>query len=189
MSPSDGDRIVLEKEADQTPDQEPGDLVFILEEKPHDVFKRAGADLMADLHITLAESLCGFSRVVIKHLDGRGIYLNHQKPAGGVLRPGQLLKIENEGMPIKKSESRGDLFLNVIVDFPEDDWLQDENLTSKLKELLPKPPPPITADEVDEVDYSQDAKLEEFGSSGGRDDEAWADDDEEEGTAPQCAQQ
>src|SRR6266487_2252434 len=97
-----GDRITLEGEADQVPDQEPGDIVFHLREIDHDIFKRAGADLTAILDITLAESLCGFSRVCLTHLDGRGIYLNHPKKPGQIIRPGQVLRIKGEGMPHKK---------------------------------------------------------------------------------------
>src|SRR3982751_1106125 len=70
-----GDRIVLAGEADEAPGQEPGDLIFELTEAEHEVFRRAGNDLQADLHITLAEALTGFNRVVLTHLDGRGLSL------------------------------------------------------------------------------------------------------------------
>jgi DnaJ family protein A protein 2 len=83
-----GERIVLEGEADQVPDQIPGDIVFTLVEEDHEVFQRRGSDLSAELNITLAEALCGFSRVVLKHLDGRGIQITH--PRGKVLKPGQI---------------------------------------------------------------------------------------------------
>src|SRR3954464_12145749 len=65
-----GEKIVLPGEADQLPDQEPGDIIFSLTEAPHKTFRRAGADLAADIHITLAEALTGFNRVVLTHLDG-----------------------------------------------------------------------------------------------------------------------
>ena len=185
-----GEKIVLAGEADQSPDQEPGDIVFVLEEKEHDVFHRAGSDLSTHIEITLVEALCGFSRVVLKHLDGRGILLNHQKPKGGVLKPKQLLKVEGEGMPVKKSETNGDLYLIVEVIFPEDDWLQDESLTSKLNEMLPQEPPKIEAEAVDEVEYDQDAEIEQIGSGGGQGGE-WEDEDEEEDGVhgAQCRQQ
>jgi DnaJ homolog subfamily A member 2 len=163
--------------------------VFVLEEQPHEIFQRAGADLMADLHITLAEALCGLSRVVVKHLDGRGISLNHQKPTGGVLRPGQLLRVEGEGMPIKKSEAKGNLFLRINVDFPEDDFLQDQNVTDRLEELLPKPAPAIKADTVDEVEYSQNAAIDDFGGTDAQGGDAWEDEEEEGAGGTQCAQQ
>lgn len=154
-----GDRIVLEGEADQHPDMRPGDIVFVLDEEPHDVFNRIGADLSADLDITLAEALGGFSRVVLTHLDGRGIKVS--SPRGKILRPGQVLKVEGEGMPHKRGEDKGDLYLMVKIDFPEDGWLKDDSQYDNLVKLLPGPPPAIAAEEVDEVEYEDDADIEE----------------------------
>jgi DnaJ family protein A protein 2 len=154
-----GERIVLEGEADQVPDQEPGDIVFTLEEEDHEVFQRAGQDLSAELNITLAEALCGFSRVVLTHLDGRGIHLNH--PRGKVLKPGQVLKVPGEGMFHKKSDTRGDLYLVVEIAFPEDGWMKDDSSFASLQAVLPQPEAKIKAEVVDEVEYTLDANIEE----------------------------
>ena len=182
------DKIILQGEADQDPDQEAGDIVFHVEQQDHPVFTRSGADLSAKLHVTLAEALCGFSRIVIKTLDGRGLHVDHQKPANGVLRPGQTVKIEGEGMPIKKSVDRGDLYLEVDIEFPEDDALQDSDVTSKLRELLPKPEPPIKTETVDGVSLDLEADMQDFGGTNGGHDSAWEDEEDQDG-APQCAQQ
>ncbi|SLM38326.1 domain protein [Lasallia pustulata] len=184
-----GDRIVLEGEADQIPDQQPGDLVFNLVEIEHGTFRRAGADLSAQMDITLAEALCGFSRVVIKHLDGRGIKLNHRQSKGLVLKPGQVIKLAGEGMPHKKSDMKGDLYLVVHVIFPEDGWLQDDSIVTKLQEILPKSETSISADSVDEVEYDKTATLDDFGAGDDSQGGAWVDEDDEEGGQPQCAQQ
>lgn len=154
-----GESIVLEGEADQFPDTVPGDIVFKLLEEPHKDFTRIGPDLSADLNITLAESLSGFSRVVLTHLDGRGIQLDH--PRGKILRPNQVLKVKGEGMPIKRSEDKGDLYLIVKIEFPEEEWLKDDAQFEQLQKLLPKPNPPIDAEEVDDVAYEVDADLEQ----------------------------
>ena len=181
-----GDRIVLEGEGDQIPDQEPGDIVFSLVQTKHDVFTRSGADLLADIKVTLAEALCGFSRVVVKHLDGRGIQIQHPQPAARVLEPGQVIKVAGEGMPHKKSEQKGDLYLIVKVKFPDYGWLESQGALDKLKNLLPKPEPPIEADITDDVSYDESANLETFGGAEGGED--W-EDEEEEGAQAQCAQQ
>jgi DnaJ family protein A protein 2 len=154
-----GERITLEGEADQVPDQIPGDIVFTLVEEDHDIFQRAGDDLSAELNVTLAEALTGFSRVVLKHLDGRGIHLSH--PQGKVLRPGQILKVEGEGMPLKKSDLKGNLFLVVKIEFPEDGWVEDETTFTNLQKILPPPEPPIEATEIDEVEFDSDADIDE----------------------------
>ena len=158
-----GERIVLEGEADQFPDQEPGDIIFTLAEEPHDVFTRIGNDLSADLNVNLVETLCGFSRVVLKHLDGRGIHIDH--PRGKILRPTEVLKVPGEGMPMKRGETKGDLYLIVKVEFPADGWLGDDAAYEALQKLLPPPEPPIVTEEVDEVEYEADADIEEVSPS------------------------
>ncbi|EKG20497.1 hypothetical protein MPH_02220 [Macrophomina phaseolina MS6] len=184
-----GERIVLAGEADQQPDQEPGDIIFELVEKEHPTFRRAGADLQADLHVTLSEALTGFHRVVLTHLDGRGIALNVKQPQGKILRPGEVLKVSGEGMPIKKSDARGDLYLIVHIEFPEDGYIQDEAAIKKIRDLLPGPGPEIKSDDVEDVEFEADADLDNFGADSDDPRAAhWEDDDTEEG-GPQCATQ
>lgn len=154
-----GDKIVLEGEADEAPDVETGDIVMVLEEKEHDVFGRAGADLTAPLNISLADALTGFSRVVVKHLDGRGIHITH--PRGKVLRPGQVLKVKGEGMPYKKGDAKGDLYLIVNIQFPEDGWNPD---VPTIKRVLPESKEEeIKVEHVDEVEYDPDGEIEDVG--------------------------
>ncbi|KAF2122976.1 hypothetical protein BDV96DRAFT_561775 [Lophiotrema nucula] len=189
-----GDRIVLAGEADQLPDQEPGDIIFELVESPHDIFERAGSDLRAELKVSLVEALTGFNRVVLTHLDGRGISLKLTQPAGKVLRPGQVLKIPGEGMPIKKSDARGDLYLVVEIEFPEDGWLTNDAALQKVKDALPDTDVmegEEVPEETEEVEVGEwDADMDEFGAGSGdpRAGTEWEDDDEEEG-GPQCATQ
>ncbi|KAL1887712.1 DnaJ-like protein xdj1 [Sporothrix stenoceras] len=185
-----GERIVLEGEADQFPDQIPGDIVFTLVEEPHDLFTRVGDDLSAELDVTLAEALTGFSRVVLKHLDGRGIHLEH--PRGKIFQPGEILKIAGEGMPRKRGDERGDLYLSVKVAFPEAGWLPDDAAYETLRQLLPPPEPLISSEEVDEVEYEADADIEQMGGRSGhpRPGMVWEDeDDDDDQGGPQCATQ
>ncbi|KAI9845522.1 MAG: hypothetical protein M1837_004861 [Sclerophora amabilis] len=183
-----GERIVLEGEADQVPDQQPGDIVFVLSESEHTTFTRAGQDLLADLNISLAEALCGFSRVVLKHLDGRGIHIEH--PQGRVFVPGQTLKISGEGMPYKRSDTHGDLYLTVKIQFPKDGWLKDQSSMEALQKLLPESKTPISAETIDEVEYDAAANIDEFGrgSNDARNGSNWAEveDDENEGESAQA---
>ena len=186
-----GEKIVLAGEADQVPDQEPGDIIFELVESEHETFNRVGADLQAELHITLAEALTGFNRVVLTHLDGRGISLNVAQPKGRILRPDEIIKVSGEGMPIKKSDARGDLYLVVKIDFPEDGWLKDEATAQKLRDVLPKPKEAIKTDMVDEVSWDVVPNMDQFGadSDDPRGGAQWEDEEGEEGEPAQCAQQ
>ena len=191
-----GEKIVLAGEADQDPDdEEPGDIIFELVEESHETFNRAGADLQADLEITLSEALTGFNRVVLTHLDGRGLSLNVEQPKGKVLRPEQVLKVPGEGMPMKRSEAKGDLYLTVSITFPEDGWLETQEAVNKVRDVLPKPEPQEhkpgeTPEMVDEVYFETVDDLEGFGAGSG-DPRAGAEwEDEGEGMeGAQCAQQ
>lgn len=187
-----GERIVLAGEADQLPDQEPGDIIFTLVETTHPVFERAGADLRAELEITLVEALTGFNRVVVTHLDGRGIQLHVNQPNGRVLKPGDVLKVPGEGMPHKRSDGKGDLYLTVDVVFPEDGYIKDESVIQKIRDALPQAEPQTgTFDDIDEVAFEFDADMDEFGAGSGdpRAGNDWEDEDGEEEGGPQCAQQ
>lgn len=172
-----GERIVLEGEADQHPDQIPGDIVFTLVEEPHDTFTRLGHDLSAELSVSLGEALGGFSRTVLKHLDGRGIRIDREQ--GQLLRPGDCLKIPGEGMPMKRGDAKGDLYLLVKVEFPEDGWLKDDAAYDALRKMLPAAPKDIEADEVDDVEYEDDADIEKMGATAGQGfGGEWEDEDE-----------
>lgn len=187
----DGEKIVLEGEGDQIPDVEAGDIIFHLDQAEHKVFRRVGSDLCAPLEVTLAEAICGFSRVVLKHLDGRGIEITHPKQKGDILRPGQVLKITGEGMPYKRSEMQGDLYLIVDIKFPDDGWAVDEPVLNKLREILPgSKEAPIQADIVDDVDYDPKGDIDNLGSKDERGGSAWVDeDDEDDEGGAQCTTQ
>ena len=64
---------------------EPGDIIFVIVEKKHDLFKRNGNDLYMEQNIPLVEALCGFTTYV-KHLDERVLIVNSGK--GDVITPG-----------------------------------------------------------------------------------------------------
>jgi DnaJ family protein A protein 2 len=183
----DGEKVVLHNEADQGPDDlEPGDLVFVLSQDPHAVFTRRGNDLSAEITVTLSEALTGFERVVIQHLDGRGIQLKVRQPKGKILRPGQVLKVPGEGMPIKKTDHRGDLYLIIKVEFPADGWVKSKVEIETLRQALPGSGPTIKSDIIDDVEF-QEGSLEEFGGEEAGQDEEWEDEDGQQG--PQCATQ
>ncbi|CZT23493.1 related to DnaJ domain protein (Mas5) [Ramularia collo-cygni] len=193
-----GEHIVLAGEADQDPDDsEPGDIIFELVEETHKTFTRAGADLQAELEISLSEALTGFNRVVLRHLDGRGIQLNVQQPEGKVLRPNEILKVPGEGMPVKRSDSRGDLYLTLKINFPEDGFLKDQAAIDRVRAVLPKPQelqfgPGETPETIDEVhDFEVLDTMEGFGANSDDPRAAGAEweDEEDEGQPAQCAQQ
>mmetsp|Transcript_27557 Transcript_27557/g.5061 ORF Transcript_27557/g.5061 Transcript_27557/m.5061 type:complete len:104 (-) Transcript_27557:383-694(-) len=62
-------KITYPGESDEAPGLQPGDLIVILTEKEHSVYKRKKADLVMTKTITLKQALTGFS-FDITHLDG-----------------------------------------------------------------------------------------------------------------------
>nr|XP_013804016.1 PREDICTED: dnaJ homolog subfamily B member 13 [Apteryx mantelli mantelli] len=65
-----GTRITFEKEGDQGPNVIPADITFVVQEKLHPRFKRAGDNLIYVAAIPLGKALVGCT-VEVKTLDGR----------------------------------------------------------------------------------------------------------------------
>jgi DnaJ family protein A protein 1 len=70
----DGENIRFAGEGDQEPGLEAGDIVIVLDEKSHDVYKRRDLDLVMTMQLDLVESLCGFHRTVTT-LDKRTLVI------------------------------------------------------------------------------------------------------------------
>lgn len=135
--------IAKKGESDQYPGKTAGDVVLEYKCKPNDVFERQGDDLYTRINIPLVDALCGFSKLVAVHLDGRGIKI--ETPAGKVVRPGDYIKLAGEGMPkaenkkswFSSSSSKGDLYVEVSIEFPSDNWFMEKNDLTKIKNILP----------------------------------------------------
>ncbi|KAG9120861.1 hypothetical protein FRC07_003471 [Ceratobasidium sp. 392] len=171
-------RITLTGQGDQEPGQETGDLVFVLKMKPHKTFERSGDDLLATIHITLSEALTGFNRVILTHLDGRGIRI--QSSPNKIIRSGDSVKIANEGMPMSNPRSRGDMYIMYEVDMPDDEWLHGlDKAVQALNRLLPPKKPDIPATKVTDVLF-EDTDIADFGDRGSDWENEVDDDDPEE---------
>lgn len=105
------------------------DLHFIVEEKPHPLFKRVDNDLVHDLNLDLKEALTGFSKRVAT-IDGKQVPVEK----GGPTQPGSEDRFPGLGMPIsKKPGERGDLVIKYNVKFPTSLTPQQK---SQLREIL-----------------------------------------------------
>jgi len=109
-----GQTIVFEGEADESPDANAGNLVFVIQTIPHPVFTRVGGNLYMQQSITLKESLVGFKRSIMQ-LDGELLHFERMK----VTPPGFVQTIREHGMPTYEYPSeRGDLFIEYRIVFP-----------------------------------------------------------------------
>ena len=104
-------------------DVAPGNLLFIINELPHDIFRREKNDLHMTLKISLKEALLGFEKD-FEHLDGHKVSVRKD----GISQPGDVIKVSGEGMPVHQSPDKGDLFVKLEIVFPT-------VLTEKQKEL------------------------------------------------------
>lgn len=80
-----GQQIKFAGESDQAPGVVPGDVVIVLEEKPHARFERKGDDLFAEAEIDLLTALGG-GEFGIEHLDDRALQVTIVP--GEIIKPG-----------------------------------------------------------------------------------------------------
>lgn len=184
-----GQTITFAGEADQSPGVEPGDVVIVIEEKPHDTFKRKGDDLIAEVELDLLTALAGGS-FMLRHLDERAIKVTIHP--GEVIKPGSLKVIPEQGMPSHRHHEMGDLIVHINVKFPDS---LDPAALAPLEQILPPRPDlptfgkEVHVDEVEMVDASERRTKSGHGQGGAYDDDAMDTDDEGTGPQVQCNQQ
>merc|ERR1719263_1358735 len=94
----DNHKVVFREMADEHPDADTGDVVFVLKQQEHAVFKRKGADLFIERTISLVEALCGFT-MELTHLDDRKLLIKSQ--------PGDIVKPMGRGFdPFAETENK-----------------------------------------------------------------------------------
>jgi len=132
---ADGHKIEFSGEGDQEPNIEPGDIIIVLDEQEHPIFKRKGNDILMTMNITLVEALCGFQKAITT-LDNRTIVIS-QIP-GEVIKHECVKFVPNEGMPhYKAPDMKGRLIIIFEITFPERLSTKD---ISVLERILPAKP-------------------------------------------------
>ncbi|RVE69619.1 hypothetical protein OJAV_G00079760 [Oryzias javanicus] len=125
-----GTKITFPREGDQTPTNIPADVVFVVKDKPHPVFRREGSDIVYPAKITLKEALCGCT-IKAPTLDGRTITVTSKD----VVKPGTKKRIVGEGLPLSKCPTkRGDMILDFSVRFPDK---LGQSTRDALEQILP----------------------------------------------------
>ncbi|XP_027349780.1 dnaJ homolog subfamily B member 4-like isoform X3 [Abrus precatorius] len=127
-----GTKITFPEKGNEQRGVIPADLVFIIDEKPHSLFKRDGNDLVVTQKISLVEALTGYT-VQLTTLDGRNLTI----PVNSIISPTYEEVVKGEGMPIPKEPSKkGNLRIKFNIKFPS--RLTSEQ-KSGIKRLLTSP--------------------------------------------------
>lgn len=120
-----GTKITFQKEGDQSPRREPADIVFIIRDKPHPLFRREGSDIRYTCKLSLKEALCG-AILEVPTLTGEKIPLNLRD----IVKPNTVKRFQGHGLPFPKEPSRkGDLLVSFDIKFPD-------TLTGSIKDIL-----------------------------------------------------
>lgn len=109
-----GTKITFPEKGDEEPGTIPADIVFVVDEKPHNKFRREGNDLVYTHRLSLADALCG-TTIQLTHLDGRPLNVDVKE----VVSPHMTKSIRGQGMPITKNPGTfGDLIVKFDIQFP-----------------------------------------------------------------------
>jgi molecular chaperone DnaJ len=121
----DGTRIRLSGEGEAGLRGGPaGDLYIFLSIKPHEFFQRDGADVFCRVPISMTTAALG-GQIEVPTLDGT---VSRVKVPEGT-ESGKQFRLKGKGMPVLRSSTAGDLYIQVDVETPK-------NLTRRQRELL-----------------------------------------------------
>lgn len=126
-----GQKIIIEGESDQGFRVEPGDIIIVIVEIEHPIFRRDRADLFMKKEINLLEALTGY-QTLIPHLKNKFLLLKSK--VGEITKPGTMKTVIGEGMPVYGSKERGNLHIQFEIKFP--DSLAPDQITTITK-ILP----------------------------------------------------
>lgn len=101
-----------------------GDLYIFLSIKPHELFKRDGANIHCKVPLSITTAALG-GTVEVPTIEGSRIKVNI--PAG--TQNGRQFRLKGRGMSVMRSPARGDMYIHANVETPV-------NLSKRQKELL-----------------------------------------------------
>merc|ERR1719446_2203 len=114
-------KVTFREMADEHPNADAGDVVFVLKQQEHADFKRKGADLFIERKISLVEALCGF-KMELTHLDGRKLLIKTS--------PGEIVMPLAQGFdPMATEEAKADWEVMEDCDCPSIDNVAEAGTT------------------------------------------------------------
>jgi molecular chaperone DnaJ len=110
-----------------------GDLIVIIQEKPHEIFKRHGIDILGEIDISFSEAALGTSKTV-PTLDGK---VNLKIPAG--TQSAKIFRLRGKGLRALHATEQGDALFQVHVKTPEKLSRESKELFEQLSAIEDKP--------------------------------------------------
>jgi DnaJ family protein A protein 2 len=118
-----GDRIVFPGQCSESPQfEKPGDVVLVIKEANHGIWKRKDADLSTEIHISVAESLLGWERTLAGHPSGENTHVIWRRRP---LRDGEEVVVPGWGMPTRTG-GRGDMKITCRIDPQQGTWTDEQ---------------------------------------------------------------
>jgi len=118
-----GTKVKFDHAGNENEDGSSQNVLFVVEEKPHDRFTRDGDNLHVKVNIPLVDALCGpqpgSKPPSVIGIDGKT--LTPTLPTG-VIKPGTQVRVRGEGMPKRKEGKvigKGDLVVDWNIIFPD----------------------------------------------------------------------
>ncbi|MBQ7646877.1 MAG: molecular chaperone DnaJ, partial [Clostridia bacterium] len=102
-----------------------GDLIIVVNIRPHPIFERRGTNIYCEVPITFVEAALG-ANIIVPTLEGKA---EIKIPEG--TQTGSVFSLKEKGIPGIRNKTRGTLFVTVNIEVPR-------NLTSAQKEALQK---------------------------------------------------
>ncbi|MGQ0606828.1 MAG: molecular chaperone DnaJ [Candidatus Nitrosotenuis sp.] len=116
---------VITGEGESIPHGQSGDLIIRVRVKPHQHFKRDGADIFYDAKISIVDACLG------KTIEIPTLEKPEKLKVEEGTQPNTISKLKGKGLPNMNSRGRGDQYVRLIIDIPT-------KLNKQQKELLEK---------------------------------------------------
>lgn len=125
---SDGDALAIDNMGHGIKDGHYGRLIIIINEKKHDLYNRFGNDLRLKAKLSYSDLVLG-TKIEINTIEGGNIRVTIPEFSN----VGDNLRIQNKGMKLSNSETRGDMIIELEIIIPTEISEEDKKLLKKLK--------------------------------------------------------
>lgn len=108
-----------------------GDLYLFIHIKPHEYFIREGSNLVTEVPVNIVQATLG-SVIQIKTLSGSIVKIKIPSDTSS----GKILRVKNEGLPNITKNTKGDLFVRLVIDVNNSVSSEEKRLLLELGKVL-----------------------------------------------------